>query len=965
MADLNIAEGQRVSVRGEDFIITTINCVLNSGKIFTAKGLSELVRDKIFIFDTSLESDMKIVDPKNFTFVPDRQGGYRFSKLLIEASMRSNPFYSDKITIAHKAAFNPADYQMQPTLKAFKLPRPRILIADGVGLGKTIEVGIFLSEMIKRSRGKRILIVAMKSILAQFQEEMWDRFAIPFIRLDSVGVDRIKSKIPANKNPFEYYDKTIISIDTLKNNEKFRHFIEKTRWDIIVFDECHTVANASSQRGDLAKLLSTRCESLILTSATPHNGNPEFFANLITMLEPTAIPRDLKYSKEDILPYYVRRFKNDIKDKSVRSNFMDRKIVSEYVQLTDLEDQFLSLQQTYKKSKKEEGEANDSDSSTGDLLFSILLFKAFLSSPSSALETLDHKIRIYSIMGVEIPSEMIQMKSLLQSIIDSKTDSKYKKFKERLDSLNWKGRSEDDRIVVFSERIATIDYLKKRLTEDYNIKSDDVIKVFDGSLSDIEQQQIIEDFGMNDSNTRMLICSDAGSQGVNLHHHCHRMFNYDIPWSLIVMEQRNGRIDRYGQKETPYIHYMISESGNDDAQADLHILEKLREKEDEVHRTLGDAGSITQLFSAEKEVNQTISAIINHDENFLSSASEDTNKGDCQKKGFGGLFKKKLAPSEGENTPEIEISDSIEKATNIYGSDNEFYNELFGFLKSAGMIKESDANMSGDYLQLVNTERLDSVLFDVPEEAKPGQDNIYHLTTDVSRVQKSISDTRNRTNYRNKRLWTKFQILYDLHPAIKYYMSMLSACIDKDKACAAKLSSIPQGTAWYIFHGSVSNSLGHQVLSEFFAIGMDMHSATLSSKPMSIANFSTQYLTGKLLTQNMIQKEMDSLHSLLEDALFEANSYMLGKQNELLTKMQLRKDNHEKKLQKWSAGSKGQLDLFYDSSVIKMSEFKQAKKEKELREIETIHNASSEYMKNMTSLENEAYIRPLVAFYNF
>jgi len=821
-SDAIYAPGARVEIRDCEWIVRRADPSDDGGYVLHVDGLSELVIGKSAQFLTELESDnIRLLDPAETSLEQDTSPGFELSRLFIETQLRQITPSDDRIHLGHRAAMDPVPYQLDPALQALKQPRQRILIADAVGLGKTMEAGILVTELMKRGRGKRILALTLKSMMTQFQKEFWNRFTIPLTRLDSAGLQRVRNNIPGNHNPFYYYDKSIISIDTLKQDNEFRRHLEQAYWDIILIDECHNVAERSthSQRAKLAQLLAHRSDTLIMLSATPHDGKARSFASLMNMLDPTAISDPDEYSKADFHDkgLVIRRFKKDIRDQ-VQEEFKERVVQDLYVGASAEEeaayDALLAVPFTYKGEYHKDKQGQ---------LVRIGLQKALFSSPAAALVSCQARIeKLEKTESVSEPEEkeIAAIKSLVLAL-ENISIGAFTKYQRMLDMLNdkafgWKKNNAEDRLVIFSERIETLNWLEDQLTADLKVKSKAITQLH-GGMSDIEQQAIVEDFAKPDSPLRILLCSDVASEGINLHYLSHRLVHFDLPWSLMVFQQRNGRVDRYGQTDKPIITYLITESVNSTVRGDTRILEILKEKDQQAYENIGDPATFMKVHDAEEEERLTEEAMAKgaSPESFDNQYQPDEqNEGD-------ELLRLFLTPDNEAVSAKDEADQAITEPYSLFASDFDFSVKALAALNREKRQVDCTENADTQTLTLVMPDDLEYRFKFLPSEVKPEQSQLV-MTADINSYEEEIKRSR-----RDENAWPKLHFLWSQHPALDWLQARILSKVARHSAPVLALDdSLESDETVFLVSGLIPNRKAHPVIWEWFAVNCRANKVT-------------------------------------------------------------------------------------------------------------------------------------------
>jgi hypothetical protein len=455
-----IAAGAQVRVRNEDWIVTGLrgSGVPGSPQIVHVRGTSELVDGVEASFDDTIDK-IEPVDPSTTQVVRDDSDGYAASRLFIEGIARRTPIGAGDPTLVtgHATLVDRLGYQQIPVAKALGMLRPRILIGDAVGLGKTVEVAMLLNELAARGAADRVLVAVPAAILEQVQHELWCRTGFPLVRLDTVGIQRMRRRIPTGRNPFAYFKRVIVSIDTIKQN-RYAHHLDTARWDVVWIDECHSVINRAAKRSEVARLLARRSDGFILTSATPHSGDPESFAELIGLLDPTAIADPTDYTVDDIGRLFERRHRHSPEVAGEVADVWAERHEPEVIAVTPRPEEeaiFAELTDTWlaKGAAKALGAPR---------LFGWTLFKAALSSPTALHQTATNRLdpareRKNPLSDAETAA-LNRLLAIAEEAVDAGTTAKFDRLAEEL-AGNGVTTDGDGRAVIFSERVDTLEWL--------------------------------------------------------------------------------------------------------------------------------------------------------------------------------------------------------------------------------------------------------------------------------------------------------------------------------------------------------------------------------------------------------------------------------------------------------------------------------------------------------------------------
>lgn len=674
-------QGQLVEVRQRQYIVTDVNqSPLSVSPLSLSGDAPQHLVSLVSIEDDALGEELRVIwelEPgariREQSTLPEPGGfdpPHRLDAFLDAVRWGAVSSADVRALLApFRSGIELEDYQLDPLVRAVQMPRVSLLVADDVGMGKTIEAGLVVQELIVRNRARTVLIVCPAALQVQWRDQMRSKFGLDFRIVDSELMKDLRRKRGLHVNPWTHFPRLITSIDFLKRDRPMRLMREALpaegetlyprRFDMLIVDEAHNVAPPGrgkyaidSLRTAAVRALAPHFEHKLFVTATPHNGYKESFSALLELLDNQRFARGVEPDRQQLGAVMVRRMKAELPSKWDGSpRFPKREIEAIPVDYTADERDVHAWLREYTQ-LRQQNVSDVLERTAGEFVLKLLKKRLFSSPAAFAITLEQHEQSVATArkrgarpapkpsLGIlrqqldrveeeyaddavyedstadaveaatrlfrELtPAERELLRKMRQwaETASMRPDSKARKLLDWLDeNIRPNGVWSSERVIIFTEYRATQNWLLTVLAA-RGFTGEDRLMMLYGGMDSQQREQIKAAFqaSPDSSPVRILLATDAASEGIDLQNHCYRVIHYEVPWNPNRMEQRNGRVDRHGQKHDVRIYHFVAQgyqaaSGQavpaSALEADLEFLMRAVIKVEQIREDLGKVGPV-------------------------------------------------------------------------------------------------------------------------------------------------------------------------------------------------------------------------------------------------------------------------------------------------------------------------------------------------------------------------------------
>src|SRR6056297_2241616 len=588
-------------------------------------------------------------------------------------------------------------YQLACVNQVMQKLRQRALIADDVGLGKTIEAGLILKELTARNRADRVLFVVPAHLQKKWIRDMDRFFDVDLTVADRAWVEGERRRLGEEANIWDQDQQQLVTSMAFLRQDEFQPALRDAFWDVVVVDEAHKAAKRGDSPSKTANMVDTvtgNSDSLLLLSATPHDGKGEAFRSLVEYIDPFLVAENRELSQETVDRVMIRRGKTDIYDEDGERVFPDREVNSVSISMTHDERQFYRAVTDYVKNVYNRSEKLNEPavgfamalmqkrlvSSVGAIHATLRRRLDDLLSEEAETDGLSEEARAYldgedldeddkqhaedEIAGLTVTStdeqlqeEIDTLRDLVSLAEDLPVDSKAQKVRRFISQLL--EEQPDEKLLLFTEYRDTLDYLLEFVQDE---PWADEILVIHGDVDKEERVRIEDEF--NHGQSRLLFATDAASEGIDLQHSCHIMVNYELPWNPNRLEQRIGRIHRYGQeREVKVWNFQFDDT------REREIFELLEEKIENIRSKVGSTADVLGMLD-DVDLDGLIMRSVRNDEPADATAEELEELLDEREQTLMQWYERSLIdPSTFDEESRERIRAVMDESEDVFGSE--------------------------------------------------------------------------------------------------------------------------------------------------------------------------------------------------------------------------------------------------------------------------------------------------------